>query len=586
MEFIENRYNEIHSLLLDRNINDEFEIKIQNCIDEYIKKNMMGKKIIFRCTGIHSMELLKKFEQNNCKVEMFLDKNSYGTVNGIPIYKPDIIKEIQFDYVVVASINFRKEIIDELKKYSISQVKVIDIYEVLRENGIDLSGAFYRYKSGSYEIALKFYKDYLKSITLEEKQKNLYNYIVSCLEMKNFPLFFKYAEVFIKNKYKNWSLIEQSVNEMKKLLEDIKILISKRKQKDIFIYWTDAVQQKYLKYMPYILKRKKESISFENTYSITPYTHQVMRAMFAKLKPIDDYEQSKTLLSEKNSIVIKYLLEFDYDIKHIGHDGYINFSMESIYRIDYRADVAVSLILWEAIKEMLKNEKPVFYIIHVAGETHAPCLSAELKEWIGDTSIVDIPEQQISCSYAAVSNLLEFYDEIIRSDNMYKIYMSDHGNHFEIPQWYWAQNKIKPYFYIYNSKIKAKEYYDIFSYNNFYEVIKWILDPQKNKLENSFSEYSCIQDVDIYNKTLVEFFISKNIKEYAMSYRGVVTVSDKYILRSDGKEFYYTIDENFEEIESTCEYNRLNYLRSLAGNKFIDIDTDNRFEYSRLLYKK
>lgn len=56
---IESRYNLVHSLLSNINLNDSVENEIQEIIDTYIKKYMIGKKIAFRCTGAHSMRLLK-----------------------------------------------------------------------------------------------------------------------------------------------------------------------------------------------------------------------------------------------------------------------------------------------------------------------------------------------------------------------------------------------------------------------------------------------------------------------------------------------------------------------------------------------
>lgn len=77
-------------------------------------------------------ETVKKFKQHGCVVNMFFDKNSGGEVEGIPVYNTDMINESDFDYIVIATANFRQEIKKELIACRIDENKIIDIYEVLK----------------------------------------------------------------------------------------------------------------------------------------------------------------------------------------------------------------------------------------------------------------------------------------------------------------------------------------------------------------------------------------------------------------------------------------------------------------------
>lgn len=85
--------------------------------------------------------------------------------------------------------------------------------------------------------------------------------------------------------------------------------------------------------------------------------------------------------------------------------------------------------------------------------------------------------------------------------------------------------------------------------------------------------------------------VNKTIKEnnhiYGMAYRCVVTKFDKFIKIANGKEIYYKLEnENINLIDCAEYKDRIEQLRRLAGNYFLNIKEIPEFANALKLYKK
>lgn len=96
-----------------------------------------------------------------------------------------------------------------------------------------------------------------------------------------------------------------------------------------------------------------------------------------------------------------------------------------------------------------------------------------------------------------------------------------------------------------------------------------------------------IENYDAYDELPVRDTLSGRLKREEMyQCRGIVTKTDSYYKYVFGKEYYFRKEKpNENQIDKEEYCNRINELKNLCGNEFIDIFKYDKFKYSRLLYK-
>jgi len=552
--------------------------KIQECVNSTLSSISKMSKVVIRGGGKHTQNILSLIEDriDNKIIAIIDDKQKGRELKGIKIYGVKEAKSLEFDTVIISSYYHREEM-----KKDYENVNVLDFYDELEKNGLYLQQPFYDYNKGGYEIPNFYIRNFNKNNT----EQNLQYVIDSVLEIRDFINAEKYIKKYIELGYDNSNIYQNILNDLGSLFSEIKKESQKRIHRDILMFWTDAVPYNDLEFLPWIFSHKDKSVFFEKAYCNTPFTHATMRSLLKGQLPIDDFDSTTDLIDSKSSKVVGYLTENNYNFKHIGHDGKDcidkEYDISQFEEIEYNSHVSSCLVMWSAVREMLLSLKPVFFIIHCLVETHSPFL-------ILDTEAKLNPHRKgaYDGQYRYIDEQIEFYEKLIHNDNNIRIFMSDHGAHINFPEYFFADNKIHPYFIVCNSDLKNIKVKKIFSYSNFYLIIKWLITKDDKYFNQALSNYSLIQDVDVYNKERVLNFIDFNAQEYAFSYRGIVTIKDKYVRLRNGKEFFYNLpDERNNLIESIENFERIDELRKMAGNKFLDIYKYDKFKYSRELYK-
>lgn len=162
--------------------------------------------------------------------------------------------------------------------------------------------------------------------------------------------------------------------------------------------------------------------------------------------------------------------------------------------------------------------------------------------------------------------------------------MSDHGRVGNLPM---DEQKIHTILTINGSDIEKEEVEEIFSLIKFPDLVETIINGEYNWGELT-DHYAIIENFDAYgeqlvNKTLAGIFPKKEM----LQCRGVITKKDKYFLYAYGEEYYFTNPASEKnEIDNPLHVQRIEQLRKLCGNEFIDIYQYEKFKHSRLLYSE
>lgn len=566
--------------------------KVVFLIKEFLCQIPKESKIAIRGGGEHTkylleiLEELKYIDNITCIIDKELkqmDGTEYKCISVDDIYKYNI------DVIIISSYQYRKEMTMEL--YNLDKVyEIIDIYDYLYLNNINIQGPFYLYSNdriNRYDEIFLYRKKYLKEKNLKLKEFYLKNLIFNYLSIRDFVYSIKYINEYIENKYKKYEVYKKFLNELNLLLNDIKVKLSGRHCKDIILNWVDNLCYEELDQMNYLYKISKESMFFENAFTFTPWTTDTVKVMMTNKKTIDNHLFEIGKIDSNNSCVLKFFKENNYTFKYIGpfKDKIFdtNFSdNNTCYYATYNN--------WLALRNLILIDKPCFFIIHTLYETHEPFVSGEdtllnLKYYKSPIEMIDLKnfrKQKIK-SAMYIDKQIEWLDNIL-NDKCIRIYMSDHGC-----EKLYKDRRIHTILFIKGKDIINITCKKMFSYLNFNQLFIYLLEPSNINFEKVFTNFIEFQTLDYYGDYLVDLALKEKGKIFslsdAISFRGIRTEVDKYILYATGDEFYFVLpDEITNEINNSKYKDRINKLRELTGNYFINICNYNKFKRSREIY--
>lgn len=495
------------------------------------------------------------------------------------------------EHIIIVSFDWHKEISVTLWNEGI---KGNSIYDYFSLRGLELDHEYYAVfpdshhsfhgeKSMDYSdynpYGIIFYdKNKYKTIENEKLQQiYLERLIFNSVYIKDFLSVEKHIEEYINRDFERKDEYKSFLVNLKQLLSTIKIRLDKRRN-NIIMFWIDALEYGEDEKMPYLKELSNKGLSFEQAYTVTPYTHFTAKTIFSKKKVIDDASYEMEEITRDNSITIQYLEEKGYRFKYYGFSEQYSKELKASPVIN--KFTPASSMYWDMIQDLLVEDK-LFCMVHELIETHDPHLSANLEgqecvvsEHIGkeDTNRAKLRESQREPSRLYMDKQLEFYSEFLQ-EQYSRIYMSDHGHT--------VRGRFHTILKVVGEKIKPQKHTKMFSYIDFYELIQYIVEPNKD-INLILRDYVEVQDVDYYHPKAIEKTLNKEQfnKKALIGYRGVITPTEEFIRYNDGEEAYFLRAKNIQ-----VDKNRIAELRILTGTKKVDIENEEKFKYSRLVYK-
>ena len=150
---------------------------------------------------------------------------------------------------------------------------------------------------------------------------------------------------------------------------------------------------------------------------------------------------------------------------------------------------------------------------------------------------------------------------------------------------FWDESQLHAYCFVKGRDIPITTVSELFPYKKFSYLVRWIIDPQNNRLESVTDDLVRFQDTDHYNPQGISLYINEGIPAQGLAYRGVVTDQYKYVINSIGDEFFFVYQDG-KAIRTDLEDEKLRAaLRERCSTYFLDIRKFERFKYSGELYK-
>ena len=480
------------------------------------------------------------------------------------------------------------------------KLKYVNLYDCLAEKGMFFLHEYYdflQHNSGYITVNTKKVSEWknpeiieiyncINKLNAMANTDNLYQLyfhkiLFLTLYMKDFILAEKYWRSYI-NEYPDDINLAEAWREISEHLNFIGCELEKRNNNDIVMYWIDKVPYEDVskETMPYcngILEN--ESVCYDRMYTVTPYTHPSMHAMWRGEKTIDDDSWKSHDINTENSPALRIIEENGYTFVANGLDYKTHFD-------NYLTDVfhdqwtPASEMLWETIRQILLRDSPVFVMTQMQ-DTHEPSFTP----YMNDNEITNIKKGYFR-SRKYVDQQIEYYDSFLKSHDYSRIFMSDHG-----------RDDFKTRFHVIMAVASKQNNHHIDSLctnMDFYKIVHNTILRIDDNGDDLKRDYVEIQDYDWMNgNTICEVFKGKECIDWLLrGYRGVITNDCMYIHFHTGEEWFWRFGEEmtepvwFHKIETNrAESGLISTLRTLAQiDKKVDF-SDAKLKYSYYVHK-
>lgn len=547
-------------------------VKIHSIILELFQKKCLGKRVVLWGAGYnnsltsHASVLLTKYATCLQGVVCLTDscKELQGkSFLGYPIVAPEELPDWNVDIVIISSRSSADSIKESLHAV-LPDCESIDIYQELRELGINIPYNFYEernFYTELYDIRAAY-----ENAGAEEKPALLRKLIASYLHIKDFYYAFYFIEEYADNRYKAYEELLAFQKEMQELLLEVSKINEKRTE-DINIHFIDALRAIDVfkeKDSYHVLSGfMKESLVFTNMYSTAPTTYESMYSVTTgRLPYTENVYENRFIFQPEEFDIMKNAMEKGYRI-----NLYSSAEWRIIHenpQVHYTDQIHMTDKLWKMACDNAVSDVPCFNYLYYPWELHFPLLCGyhhkpPVAMGFKDVGIVDmsdfIEEQHLDC-LAYVSQEMEFYKKII-PDNGYTVLFSDHS------QIVYDSEKCVPFYCYYNNPdrsthcimavkgpgIMHEEEKNLHSMLEFNTIMKEFLWGEKKNLPHN--EVVQFQYYSVHNKQFRDVAEKRGFTDYIDGICCFMSEEYMYVITGTGKEEVYRFGNDKENLITT-----------------------------------
>ncbi len=505
-----------------------------------------------------------------------------GELFGFPIISPEDAIDKELDLIIVASRASAESIRNSIAGI-LPGCEVLDIYQELRNQGINLYYNFYEEKS-QYSQLYDLRKKYEDSTSESEKKDVLRDLIATYLAIRDFVCAFRFIDSYVGHGYdKDGSMVAMR-HEIEQLVQEVKEKNQSR-EGDITIYFIDSVRAMdaieesqgevtYHFIKPYLEK----SFVFTNAYSTGPTTYESLIGLLAQ-----QYSFSKDVYADNFMFSIE---EVPFLQKACDKGMALHFYVSEEYkimkpdkRILFDNHIHMTEKLWNMACDKAASKKPVLSFAYIVWELHFPLLCGYLTNEpvingfyeVGLKDMSGYIEQQFEDCFSYTDEEFLYYEGILH-DGGYSVFFSDHS------QVVYDKGHIWPFYKYYNDPEKQTHcmlalqgpsiqpgiYGKYVSMVNFNKILcSFLFGEETGWGEDSIVRY---QYYNIHNPELRRLAEEKGYLEYIDGMDCFASKDFVYMVNIYGKQEVYRRSNLGDDIAGTEE-----------GKRFID-EVSGRFK--------
>lgn len=350
---------------------------------------------------------------------------------GYPIISPMQMKDYGVDIVIIASKNSGESIKKNLFDLN-PQCDYIDIYEELRDRGIEVYNNFYDESSiytQIFEVQEKYHTD--------QDEKTLSKLISQYFSIRDFYYAKKYIKEYITLKLNDYQKYKDLLADINQLLQEMKE-VNENRAKDLSLFYIDALRAKEV----FDLASGKSKVFdkyisngklFTNIYSTAVTTYESMMSVIAGKYPLEKNVYTDDFLHElQDCQILSEYEQKDFDINFLVSDCYK--IMKDNKRINFYLQNYMPQKLWTLSCKLAEAKSDTFNFVYFPYEIHFPLLSGYHRERpvvraFSDLGINEFPQsmaRQYEECIDYMDKQFEFYYELI-GKNTTKVIFSDHS---------------------------------------------------------------------------------------------------------------------------------------------------------------
>jgi len=343
-------------------------------INFIIKKSLQSflkgcKNAAIYCNGGHTRMLMSDFMFELKSVKYIVDNYSQlSSDGGFRLIRDEELEDNEIDAVVISSFKFKDVIVEELKRKH-PQIKYLNIYDKLAENGIHLQSNYYYHNHPyHYYKTINTIQRQIERTEGKEELKVLYfQLITQYVHIKDFRMAGIYAGrlLQISSTEKNRSL----VRDIEELYNDEIKAVGEIGDKNVLMLCIDGLRREDLddQFMP---KMKNElqnnGFVFRNAYSFSTSTFESLIPVYGEQNDLrTEYYKNNSVLEDGCRLIReakrqKRNIYFYTDMERYVEDQEIRYSS---------AFQTVTEKLWNFVLNAVEEKNGLFYI-HILYESH------------------------------------------------------------------------------------------------------------------------------------------------------------------------------------------------------------------------
>lgn len=341
-------------------------IIIKNAISDFVHK---CKTPAIWCYGIHTHMLMADyiFEMKKVKyiVDEFCTEESGG---GFEIIRSSKIGEKSIDGIIISTFKYRRNIAQTIKK-QFPNIKYLDIYQILHEQGIDLDCEYY---AGEYPYAhYGKINELTIKLTNPHEKKNEVFFFESMLKefilLKDFQSAISCMEAYLKryDNEKNRTVL----NALHKLYDLELDAASKVSDKNVLMLCMDGLRRMDL-YAGEMSKLKKciekRAFFFSNAYSVSTSTYESLIPAYSENSDLRTKYYQDCEIEEENCRFIREAVKQHRKI--CFYTDCCSYVKSRHIKVTDKYQTAAEKI-WDFLLDAADEENGLFYI-HILYESH------------------------------------------------------------------------------------------------------------------------------------------------------------------------------------------------------------------------
>lgn len=547
-------------------------VQIHSIILELFQKRCLAKRIVLWGAGYnnsltsHASILLTKYATCLQGVVCLTDscKELQGKdFMGFPIIPPEELPDWDVDVVIISSRSSAESIKESLHAV-LPDCESIDLYQELRDQGIDIPYNFYEERN--FYTELYDVRTAYETAPEQEKPAQLWKLIASYLHIRDFYYAFLFIGEYIQKEYEGQEQLAKFQEEMQQLLEEVAAANEKRSE-DVIVHFFDALRavdvfgengrfhilQDFL----------EQSVAFTQMYSTAPTTYESFYSIFTGKLPYTEnvYENRFIFQPEESPLVqeawrrgcqFNLFSSAEWRIIH-EHE-----------RVNYIDQIHMADKLWKMACLTAESKTPCFNFLYYPWELHFPLLCGfhhkkPVAMGFKDVGIVDMSDfiggQHADC-LDYVDRQMDFFGKIL-PDKGYSILFSDHSQIVHDPE------KCLPFFCYYKEPdrathcvlairgpgIQPRQESSLLSMADFNRIaLQFLWDSGQGLPVNQVIQY---QYYSVHNKRFRDLAIQKGLTDYMDGIRCYLSEEFLYAITRTGREEVFRAGQPDEDVADT-----------------------------------